>query len=111
MTIAAFSPSCRSLLTSSAFVDSASPGRNDVDSFFSASENFPGRFVANEAKIAASQISATTHLARRPAGRVNSDAIRGLLPHRYDAHVSDRRSSASSAGSVTGAAHAKRSQT
>jgi hypothetical protein len=56
------------LVTASALVDSASPGRNDVDSFFSASENFPGRFAAPMPTIAMIQTAKTTHLARRPAG-------------------------------------------
>src|SRR5918999_1867746 len=72
MTIAACSPSCSASAFCSALVDSASPGRNDVDSFSSASVNLPGRFAGPAAmKMATTQIANTTHLARGPAGRAN----------------------------------------
>ena len=67
-------------MTSSACVDSASPGRNDVDSFSSASANFPGRLVANEPAIANSQIAAMTHFAVRPEATVRTEDMRLLLP-------------------------------
>ena len=75
----------------SAFVDSASPGRNDVDSFFSASVNLPGRLAANEPTIASSQIGRDDPL-RAAAGedgeqrRTRADFYR--IAH--DAYVSRR---------------------
>ena len=71
-TIGACSPPCSSSVTSSALVDSASPGRNDVDSFFSASANLPGRFGADRARRRRrSQSAGDDPLgAVRPAGRV-----------------------------------------
>ncbi len=74
MTVAARSPSCSALVISSALVDSASPGRKEVDSFFSASEYLPGRFVAIIAPTARIQAARTIHLARRPAGKVSRGA-------------------------------------
>ena len=64
---ASSSPPWKRFVASSAVVDSASPGRNEVDSFFSASVNLPGRFAAPEPTIASTQMAATTHFARRPA--------------------------------------------
>jgi len=49
-----------------AFVDSASPGRNDAESLTCASEYLPGRFSPMMATTASSQAPATTHLAVRP---------------------------------------------
>ena len=55
----------------SAFVDSASPGRNEVDSLFSASANLVGSCAGPAAmKIPTTQIRNTTHLDRRPAATV-----------------------------------------
>src|SRR3954469_99246 len=61
----------------STLVDSASPGRNVVDSLFSASAYLPGRFRPRETATTSNQRPATTHFARRPAGRVRSLAIEG----------------------------------
>ena len=67
MTAGASSPPCSSSAAVSTLVDSASPGRNEVDSFSSASVNLPGRFAPSEMKMPTSQMRKTTHLARRPA--------------------------------------------
>ena len=75
MTSGASSPPSRRFVTSSAFVDSASPGKNDVDSFFSASENFSTSFAWNETPTIAIQTSATIHLARRPATPAKNDPM------------------------------------
>ena len=66
-------------MTSSAFVDSASPGRNEVDSFFSASVNFAGEVRRERPATTASQISATSHLARRPAATAKSEPMRRVF--------------------------------
>src|SRR5918995_2862550 len=79
ITIGACSPPCSSSVMVRALVDSASPGRNDVDSLFSASVNFPGRFAPNEAKRTTSATARMTHFAVRPAGMVRSLAIGGDL--------------------------------
>ena len=92
MTIGACSPPCSSSLTASALVDSASDGRNDVDSLFSASEYFPGRSAAMIATTASSQTPATTNLEILPVASVRSRDN----PRNYSS--SARRSS----GSVTG---------
>jgi hypothetical protein len=68
----ASSPFVSFSVCSSALVDSASAGRKEVDSFCSASENFPGRLNANDAKITSSHARATNHLARGRPGRVKS---------------------------------------
>ncbi|HEX4344154.1 MAG TPA: hypothetical protein VHZ31_01190 [Solirubrobacteraceae bacterium] len=60
-------------VTASAFVDSASPGRNDVDSLRSASENLPGSFAATVPAAISAQIRAMTHFVRHPATKVNSE--------------------------------------
>src|SRR3712207_63317 len=75
MTVGAVSPPWISSVTASAFVDSASPGRKDVDSFFSASLNFSGSPRPTVAKIAANQTAQTTHLARRPDGMAKTRLI------------------------------------
>ena len=67
MTAGASSPPCSSSAAVSTLVDSASPGRNEVDSFSSASVNFPGRLAPRAMKMPTSQMRKTTHLARRPA--------------------------------------------
>ena len=52
----------------SALVDSASPGRNEVDSLFSASANLVGSCAGPAAmKMPTTQTRKTTHLERRPA--------------------------------------------
>ena len=52
----------------SAFVDSASPGRKDVDSLSSASVNLVVSWAGPAAmKIPTTQIASTTHLDRGPA--------------------------------------------
>src|ERR1700709_2549661 len=111
MTIGASSPPWKRFVAERAFVDSASPGRNDVDSFFSASVNLPGRLAAKEAKMASTQIAATTHLARRPGKTGRRGATRRLLPQRDDAYVTGSSNAARASGSVTGARQVKRSQT
>jgi hypothetical protein len=78
ITIGACSPPCSSSVMASAFVDSASPGRNDVDSLFSASLYFPGRFAPNETKRNTSATASTTHFAVRPAATVRSLAMVGM---------------------------------
>src|ERR671916_717995 len=75
MTSGASSPPWKRSLAASAVVDSASPGRNDVDSFSSASLNFVGSSPAIEPTIASSQTVATIHFALRPAALVRIDAI------------------------------------
>src|SRR5918994_3138338 len=56
----------------SAFVDSASPGRNDVDSFCSASAYFVGRLAPMTTSITPIHAARTIHFARRPDARVRS---------------------------------------
>ena len=52
----------------SALVDSASPGRYEVDSLFSASVNFVGSWAGPTAMtMPTSQTMKTTHFARGPA--------------------------------------------
>src|SRR5918995_4448163 len=75
ITTGACSPPWSSSVMPSAFVDSASPGRNDVDSLFSASANLPGRLAPKEPKSTTSAIASTIHFAVRPAGTVRSLAI------------------------------------
>ena len=70
ITIGACSPPCSSSEMPSTSVDSASAGRNDVDSLFSASLYLPGRFAAPEANSAIRQTARTTNFAMRPAGNV-----------------------------------------
>ena len=77
ITIGACSPSWSSSAVVSALVDSASDGRNDVDSLFSASENLPGRFAPMIATTATSQIPATTNFEVLPVARVSSLDIVG----------------------------------
>ena len=64
-------------MTCRALVDSASPGRNEVDSFFSASANLPGRLPPMIATTTTSHPRATSHFARRPAGTAKSELIPG----------------------------------
>src|SRR4051812_19256982 len=71
MTIGACSPPWSSSVSASTLVDSASPGRKLVDSLFSASEYFPGRFAAPEPSRTRRHTASTTHLARRPAENVS----------------------------------------
>ncbi len=94
----------------SAFVDSASPGKNEVDSLTSASENLPGRLAANEPKIASTQIAATTHFERRPAENAREN-IADFYRTRRTAQVSESRSARNCTGSFTGVRQLKRSQT
>jgi hypothetical protein len=71
MAAGASSPLCSASDFSRALVDSASSGRYDVDSLFSASLNLPGRFAGPIAmKRPTTQTARTTHFARRPVGRV-----------------------------------------
>src|SRR5918994_5979338 len=72
MTVGATSPSLSSSVSSSALVDSASPGKNELDSFSSAALNFPGRSAATQATMAAIQTTKTTHFERGPAERANT---------------------------------------
>ena len=63
----------------SALVDSASPGRNDVDSLFSASVNLPGRFAGPAAmKIPTSQIAEHDPLGARAGGEGEDGAASGV---------------------------------
>jgi hypothetical protein len=71
-TAAAVSPPWISSTACSAFVDSASPGRKDVDSFCSASAYLVGRSAPMTATMTASQTAPTIHFARRPDARVRS---------------------------------------
>src|SRR5829696_9840799 len=74
MTAGASSPPWRSSVAVRAFVDSASPGKNDVDSLFSASANLVGSCAGPTAmKIPISQIRKTTHLDRRPVATVKME--------------------------------------
>src|ERR671916_728445 len=85
MTAGASSPPCSSSAAVSVFVDSASPGRNEVDSFSSASVNLPGRFAGPAAmKMPTSQIANTIHLALEPAGRAK-------IERRSDIGLEDRQ--------------------
>ena len=59
----------------SALVDSASPGRNDVDSFFSASAYLPGRLKPKTQTITTIHAARTTNFAVRPEGMVKNRAI------------------------------------
>ena len=68
MTAGASSPFCSSSAAFSALVDSASPGRNEVDSFSSASVNLPGRLVPKAKKMPTSHTASTIHFARGPPG-------------------------------------------
>jgi hypothetical protein len=61
------------------FVDSASAGRNVVDSLFSASAYLPGRFAAPDANRMSIPATSTTHFAIRPAGNVSKRDKRELL--------------------------------
>src|SRR5687768_4372583 len=70
ITIGACSPPCSSSAMPSTLVDSASAGRNVVDSLFSASLYLPGRLAAPEATSATRASASTTHFAVRPAGNV-----------------------------------------
>jgi hypothetical protein len=80
ITAGASSPPWSSSVAWSALVDSASPGRNDVDSLSSASVNLPGRLAGPEAmKIATSQIRKTTHLARRPVAMAKIERRSGFM--------------------------------
>src|SRR5918994_3820996 len=72
MTVGATSPSLSSSVSSSALVDSASPGKNELDSFSSAALNFPGRSAATQATMAAIQTTKTTHFDRGPAEKANT---------------------------------------
>src|SRR5512134_1604385 len=56
---------------SSAFVDSASPGRNDADSFRSLSENLPGRLAPETTPSTTIHAASTAHLARGPEAMVS----------------------------------------
>src|ERR687894_3213671 len=78
MTIGACSPPWSSSEMPSTFVDSASAGRNVVDSLFSASEYLPGRLKAFEPTNATIAIASTIHLAVRPDGMVRR-RLTGLL--------------------------------
>src|SRR5687767_6910539 len=78
ITIGACSPPCSSSVMASALVDSASPGRNDVDSLFSASLYLPGRLAPNETNRKTSAVASTTHFAVRPAATVRSLAMVGM---------------------------------
>jgi hypothetical protein len=72
----------------SAFVDSASPGRNEVDSFCSASAYLVGRSAPITIAMTHSHTAATIHFARRPDARVRSfdmgpfreEEVRGSQP-------------------------------
>jgi hypothetical protein len=68
----AFSPPWSSSTAVRAFVDSASPGRNELDSFSCASVYLAGRPAALTPRKTSSQTSATIHLRRRPDARVRS---------------------------------------
>src|SRR5215207_3414590 len=70
ITIGACSPPCSSSEIASTLVDSASPGRKDVDSLFSASAYLPGRFAASAPTSTSRQAPRITNFAVRPAGRV-----------------------------------------
>src|SRR6478735_11437252 len=63
MTAGASSPPCSCVAAVRTFVDSASPGRNEVDSLSCAFSNFVGMPAAVESTTTASQAIATTHLA------------------------------------------------
>ncbi len=70
----ASSPPWSSSDASSALVDSASPGRKEVDSFSSASVNFPGRLSGPAAmKMPTNQIVNTTHFARELVAIVKTE--------------------------------------
>src|SRR3954452_24089082 len=89
MTAEASSPPWRDFVAASAFVDSASPGRYDVDSLSSASENFVGSWSGPTAmKMPTSQTMKTTHLARGPAARAKME--RGDSMPRTDIGLQDR---------------------
>src|SRR5215218_1591043 len=82
ITIGACSPPSSSSTMPSTLVDSASPGRNVVDSLFSASEYLPGRFAAPEASSAIRQTARTVNFALRPAANVRYRDTRRVLQQR-----------------------------
>src|SRR4028118_2146011 len=67
MPVGARSPSCRRSVIASARVDSASSGRNELDSFSSASVYLPGRLKARAPKSTRNHAPKTTNFVRRPA--------------------------------------------
>ena len=88
-------------MASSAFVDSASPGRNEVDSFFSASVELADGEPAPSADDAATS-AATTHFARRPAARSRGGSSLGPYGPTAAQRAAQSSSASSSSGSVTG---------
>src|SRR5215210_1603512 len=100
MTAGASSPPWRSSVAVSAFVDSASPGRNEVDSLFSASANFVGSCAGPAAmKMATSQTTKTTHFARGPVAMAKMERgresivelCRARAPARVTTQLQDRQ--------------------
>ena len=74
VTAAATWPSGNRSIASSALTDSASPGRNDVDSFSCASSNLPESGPTAATRTSAS--ASTKNFGIRCAGSVSSFAIR-----------------------------------
>ncbi len=106
MTVGASSPPGYCSIAFSALIDSASPGRNEDDSFFCASSNLPDS--AGDGIETSRKTAKTTHFARRPAG------MREETAHRRPASTRGTvvpRQCRSSSGSVTGRWQAKRSHT
>src|SRR3954471_612028 len=97
ITAGASSPPCRSSAAVSAFVDSASPGRNDSDSLSCESVYFSGTPAPNEAKMTANQTKNTIHLARGPARAANNE-VRLRIPH--DPQMSPGESTSPGSGKV-----------
>src|SRR5829696_9166711 len=69
------SPPWSCFVMSSVFVDSALPGRNELESFRWASLNFAGRLPAMVANTIASQAPKTIHFACLPEGKAKKRAI------------------------------------